>query len=43
MLIDCKIDLRIWKNEVVLRKNGERVVPISYLIELLEAPLFKTL
>jgi hypothetical protein len=36
MLIDCKIDLKIWENEIVMGRNGEKVVPKSYVMELFE-------
>ncbi len=35
MLIDCKIDVRIWESEWEMGRNGERVVLESYLKELL--------
>jgi hypothetical protein len=40
MLIDRKIDVRIWKSEKTMGRNGERVVPESHSIELLELQNF---
>jgi hypothetical protein len=36
MPIDCKIDVRIWKSEGEMGRNGEKVVLKSYLIEFFE-------
>jgi hypothetical protein len=36
MLINRKINVRIWENEGVMGKNGERVVPKSYSMEFFE-------
>jgi hypothetical protein len=48
MLIDHKVDVRIWKNERTMGMNGERVVVKSYSMKLfvefhLEVPLSKAL
>jgi hypothetical protein len=36
MLIDRKIDVRILENEGVIDRNGEKIIPRSYLLELFE-------
>jgi hypothetical protein len=36
MLIDRKIDVRIWKSEGTMGRNDERVVPRSYSTKLFE-------
>ncbi len=40
MLIDCKINVRIWESEGAMGKNGEMVVPKNYLMELFESQNF---
>jgi hypothetical protein len=34
MLINRKIDVRIWESEGAMGTNGERVIPRNYSIEL---------
>jgi hypothetical protein len=38
MLINRKIEVKIWENERTMGRNGEKVIPMlwSYLIELFE-------
>ncbi len=40
MLIDCKIDVKIWESERAMDRNGERGVLKSYLMELFELQNF---
>jgi hypothetical protein len=40
MLIDHKIDVRIWESEGAMGRNGDRVVPKSYVMELFELQNF---
>ncbi len=40
VLIDYKIDVRIWKIEGAMGRNGEKVVPKSYLMEFSELQNF---
>jgi hypothetical protein len=40
MLIDCKIDVRIWESEGEMGRSGERVVPRRYSTKFLELQNF---
>ncbi len=40
MVIDRKIDMRIWASERVMGRNGEMVVPKSYSMKLFELQNF---
>jgi len=40
VLIDRKIDVKIWKSEGAMGRNGKRVVPRSYSMEFFESHNF---